>query len=111
MSDFCRSQGIQAYQIEHMNQMTQGMPNSQIGHLKQERDHKKLEKEIYFSPTLWSAHILCTQVCNCANYEQKMSRMSINRVKGSRQPERENDKWEAKKAENRLRNGGKTENG
>lgn len=29
----------------------------------------------------------------------------------SKQPERENDKWGAKKAENRLRNGGKTENG
>ena len=56
MSDFCWSQGIQAYQIEHMNQMTQGMPNSQIGHLKQERDHKKLEKEIIFLTNI----VVCT---------------------------------------------------
>ena len=29
---------------------------------------------------------------------------------GSKQPERENDKWEGQKAENKLRNGSKTEN-
>ena len=39
-----------------MNQMTQGMPNSQIGHLKQERDHKKLEKEIIFLTNI----VVCT---------------------------------------------------
>ena len=43
------SQGIQTNQIKHMNQIThEGMHKSQIGHLKQERHHKKLEKEIIF---------------------------------------------------------------
>lgn len=53
---FLREQGIQAYQIEHTNQMAQGMHNSQIDHLKQERDHKKLEKQIMFLTNI----VVCT---------------------------------------------------